>query len=88
VANYNTNCSDKSEAEKLEISVKTNVYSYRRVHRRASSSAEALCNGSGALMCNKQMSTLVKTSWTLVNSSNFQEHCQHSFRSVLLSAQK
>jgi uncharacterized membrane protein len=62
--------------------MKTNDYSYRRVHRYASCSAGALYSGCGALMCNIQMSTLVKTFWTLLNSSNFPECCQCRFISV------
>jgi hypothetical protein len=65
VAYYNANFSDESDDEKLEISTKTDVHSFRRVHRHASCSAGAMYSGCGALMCNIQMSTLVKTSWTL-----------------------
>ena len=88
VAYCNANCSDESDAEKLQISAKTDVYSYKTAHRRASSSAGTLCSGCRALMCNIQTSTCVKTSWTLMNSSNFPEHWQCRFRPVLLSAQK
>jgi hypothetical protein len=35
----NAYCSDESDAEKLEISTKTDVYSYRRVHICTSYSA-------------------------------------------------
>jgi hypothetical protein len=74
VAYCNANFLDESDAGKLDTSAKTDVYSFRRVHRHASCSA-------GALMCNIQTSTVVKTSWTLLNISNFPEHCQCTFRS-------
>jgi hypothetical protein len=69
--------------KKLEISAKTEVQIYWRMHRRASSSAGAFCSGCGALMCNLQTSTLVKTFWPLLNSSIASVHldqfcCQHS----------
>ena len=87
VVYWNGDRSNESDAEKLEISPKSDVYSYRRVHKRASCSDEALCSGCGALTCNIQTSTLVKPSRPLLNSSNFPEHCQCRFRSVLLSAE-
>jgi hypothetical protein len=73
----------QTDAEKLEISVITDVYSYRRVHRRASCSAGALCHGYGALTWNILPSTLMKNSWTLLNISTFPQHSQHSFRTFI-----
>jgi hypothetical protein len=87
VAYCNANFLDEIDAEKLETSVKTDVHSFRRVHGRASCSAGALCSVCGALMCNIQTSAIVKSSWTFLNCSNFPEHSQCTFRSVLLSAQ-
>jgi hypothetical protein len=60
----NANFLEESDAEKLETAVKTDVHSFRRVRRHASCSAGALCSRCGALMCNIQMSTFVKSSWT------------------------
>jgi len=48
--------SDKTNAQKLEISTKIDVYSYRRTHRHASCSAGVLCRGCGVVTCNIQPS--------------------------------
>jgi len=48
--------SDKTNAEKLEIPTKLDVYSYRRAHRPASLSARAICRGCGVVTCNIQPS--------------------------------
>jgi hypothetical protein len=84
----NAYCSGKGDAEKLEITANTNVYRYRRVHIRAFCGVGVLCRGCcEALMCNIQTSTLVKTSWALLNSSIFQSTDSVDL-DVLLSAQK
>jgi len=44
--------SDKTNAQKLEISTKLDVYSYRRAHRHASCSAGVICRGCGVVTCN------------------------------------
>jgi hypothetical protein len=43
---YNSN---KTNAHKLEISTKIDVYSYRRAHRCASYSARVICRGCGVV---------------------------------------
>jgi hypothetical protein len=48
--------SDKTNAQKLEISTKINVYSYRRAHRLASHSAGIIHTGCGVVTCNTQPS--------------------------------
>jgi hypothetical protein len=50
----------KTNALKLEISTKINVYSYGRPHRHASCSAEVICRGCGVVTCNTQPSTYQK----------------------------
>jgi hypothetical protein len=50
---YNSN---KTNAQKSEISTKINVYSYRGAHRRASCSAGVICRGCGVVTCNIQLS--------------------------------
>lgn len=37
--------SDKTDAQKLELSTKIDVYSYRRAHRGASCGAGLICRG-------------------------------------------
>ena len=51
-----THSSDKTNAQKLEASIKIDVYSYRIDHRRASCSAGVLCRGCWAVTCNMQPS--------------------------------
>ena len=48
--------SDKTNALKLEISRKIDVYSYRRAHKHASCSAGVICRGCGVVTCNMQPS--------------------------------
>jgi hypothetical protein len=48
--------SDKTNAKKLEISIKIDVYSYRRPHRHTSCSAGVICRGCGVVTCNTQPS--------------------------------
>ena len=82
VAYCNANFSDESDAKKLEISAKTDVYNFRRVHRRVSCSDGALCSGCGALMCNIQTSTFVKLlglSWRAVIFQSIASICLDMF---------
>ena len=48
--------SDKTDAQKLDISTKINVWSCRRPHRHASCSAGVLCGGCRAVTSNTQPS--------------------------------
>jgi hypothetical protein len=48
--------SDKTNAQKSEISTKLDVYSYRRAHRRASYSDGVICRGCGVVTCNIPLS--------------------------------
>ena len=48
--------SDKTTAQKSEISKKINVYSYRRAHRCACCSGGVMCRGCGVVTCNIQLS--------------------------------
>jgi len=48
--------SDKTFAQKSDISTKIDVYSYRRAHRDASCSAGVICRGCGVVTCNIQLS--------------------------------
>jgi len=48
--------SDKTNAQKLEISTKTNVYSYSMAQRHASCSAGVIRRGCGLVTCNIQLS--------------------------------
>jgi len=50
---YNSN---KTNAQKSEMSTKIDVYSCRRAHRRASCNAGVLCRGCGVVTCNTQLS--------------------------------
>ena len=61
-----------TNAQKWEISIKIDVYSYRRAHRHASCSAGVFCRGCGAVS-NMQHTAinLLKTSWVPSNSWNF-----------------
>jgi len=54
--------------QKLEISTKIDVYSYRWAHRRACCSSGTLCRDRGALMCNIQSWNLVKMTWKPLTS--------------------
>jgi hypothetical protein len=88
VAYCNAYCSDETNIQKLEISMKINVYSYRWAHRRVSSSYGALFRGCGAVMCNTQPSNILKMLWATLKSRNFTQHSHRSFRSVLFSPYK
>jgi len=55
-----TYSSDKTDAQKSEIFIKIEVYSYRRAHTRASCSAGVICRGCGAVTCNTQPSVYEK----------------------------
>jgi len=48
--------SDKTNAQKSEISTKIDVRSYRSAHRCVSCSAGVICRGCGVVTCNKQLS--------------------------------
>jgi hypothetical protein len=48
--------SEKTNAQKSEISKKVDVYSYRRAHRCASFIAGVICRGCGVITCNTQPS--------------------------------
>jgi hypothetical protein len=68
-----------------ETSMKIDVFSYRRAHRRASCSSGSLCGCFGAIMCDTQLSNVLKTSWTPYNTRNFTQHWHCTVRSVLFS---
>jgi len=48
--------SDKTNAQKSDISTKIDVYSYGRAHRSASCSVGVICRGCGVVTCNAQPS--------------------------------
>jgi hypothetical protein len=59
--------SDKTDAQKLELTTKIDVYSYRRVHRGASC-AGLICRG--CEVTGNTAVSLLKASWALLNSWN------------------
>jgi len=48
--------SDKTNVQKSETSIKIDVYSYRKAHKRASCSAGVICRGCGVVTCNTKPS--------------------------------
>jgi hypothetical protein len=72
---------DFSAQTENKISMKIDVFSYRRAHRHASCSSGALCRGFGAIMCDTQLSNVLKALWT----RNFTQHSHCTFRPVLFS---
>jgi len=53
--------------EKLEISMKIDVYSNRRSCRHVCCGSGTLCRDRGALMCNTQSWNLLKMTWKPLN---------------------
>jgi len=77
--------SDKTNAQKSDISTKIDVSSYRRAHRHASCSAGKICRRLWGRNMQQTAVNLIKTSWAPLNSWNFIQLSQQSFRFILLS---